>query len=92
MCHQYWNGHWEIVGACPIAYALWQGTGLNTIGELYRSFRTTLAQVRGYNLGRDYASSSLIEWLDRGPRDVVLESLLPEVERSLAMRGEHDAT
>jgi hypothetical protein len=77
---------WPIESACPLGFGLWQGDGLQTVGQLEEAF-AVLCQKSDESLGEPAAIRWLLNWLDDSPRETVRQQLLEEVHRSLAHRN-----
>jgi hypothetical protein len=76
---------WPIEAACPIAFACWQGSGLETVGEVEEAFARVL-YAADCALG-EQGARWLLNAVDDWPRDVMRRELLAEVAAELARRG-----
>lgn len=73
-------------GACLVGYAGWKAENLATVGEVEEFFARTCF-VADERLQESAGCRFFLNWFDETPRGEVIAALLPEVERSLAMRS-----
>lgn len=69
--------------ACPLAYAGWQGDGLDSVAKV-ESFFAARCWEADQKLGEPGAVRWLLNWIDDTPRDEMRRELLIEVQRSLS--------
>lgn len=79
---------WPCEAACAVAYAGWQGEGLETVGEV-EAFFARVCHETDERLGEPAGCRWLLNWYDDTPRDVMRRELLAEVLRATnERRGE----
>lgn len=71
--------------ACPVAFALWRGCNLRTVGEVEEAFALTLFKVDEL-LGQPAAVRYFLNWVDETERARVRRELLAEVNAALLSR------
>lgn len=75
----------EVEGACALGFCAWQGSGLDTVGEVEAFFiRTCLDADEA--LGEPAACRHFLNWFDETPRAEMRRQLLAEVNRALNKR------
>jgi hypothetical protein len=73
---------WQVEGADLLAYPVWRGRGVRTVGEVEEAALTSAIDAR---LGQG-ATKLLLAWYDERPRQEVRDVLLAETERELMIR------
>jgi hypothetical protein len=81
---------WPVEAACGIAYAGWQGDGLETVGEVEEFFARMCFEI-DQRLGEPAGCRWFLNWFDETPREEMRRQLLAEVNRALALRRRKDA-
>jgi hypothetical protein len=81
---------WPVEAACMTAYCFWQGDGLEIVAEVEEAFARAAFEMDKC-LGEPAGCRHLLNWYDSTPRSEMIASLLPEVERALAMREKRHA-
>lgn len=76
---------WPVEAACFVGYAAWQGDGLKTVGEVEEAFAKCLFDA-DQRLGEPAGVRWFLNPFDDWPREQMLASLLPEVQRALSLR------
>jgi len=82
---------WPCEACCPVAYALWRGLGLATVGEV-EEFWARLCFEADLALDEPAAVLWFLNWWDSVPRAEARRALLEEVSRELARRVEAPPT
>jgi hypothetical protein len=82
---------WPVESACAVAFAGWQGDGLNTVGEV-EDFFARVCHIADTRLGEPAAVRHFLNVYDSLDRDMMRKVLLVEVELELAKRRQSDAT
>lgn len=77
---------WPVEAACAVAYAAWQGDGLQTVGAVEEFFARACFRA-DQNLGERGACRWFLHWYDEAPRGAMRRSLLEEIEWTLAERA-----
>lgn len=77
---------WPVEGAEAIAFALWQGEGLETVGEVENRWAKTCFEC-DQRLGEPAICRWFLNWHDDTPRYLMLPKLLAEVNEELDRRG-----
>lgn len=74
---------WPVEAAEPVAFALWQGNGLTTVGEVEAAWAqaTYLCDLA---TGDPASYRWFANWWDEMPRQIVRAQLMAEVNRTLA--------
>lgn len=75
---------WPLEAGCLTAYCWWK-SGMTTVGQTEEKFAETCFQV-DQRLGEPAGCRWLLNWFDETPREEMRRALLPEVQRSLALR------
>lgn len=73
------NAECPVEGGCAIGFSLWQGHGLQRVGQLHLAFRR-LCRSADDLLDEPLATAAFIRWFDETPRDEVRRLLLAELE------------
>jgi hypothetical protein len=76
-------------GACPIGFCGW-GDGRDLVGEV-EEFFAKVCWESDQLTGQPADIRFFLNWADDTPRAEFIRELLPEVERVLAARAEHQA-
>lgn len=76
---------WPVEGADPLAFAGWQGDGLETVAEVEEFFARMCFEIDN-RMGEPGACRWFLNWWDDTGRDEVRRELLIEVQRNLAER------
>jgi hypothetical protein len=77
---------WPITAACAVAYAGWQGEGLETVESVEEFFAKACFQA-DQTLGECGACRWFLAWYDETPRPEMRRLLLEEIKVALAERG-----
>ena len=77
---------WPVEASDAIAFAAWQGDGLETVGEVEEFFARTCFECDNA-LGEPAACRWWLNWFDDAPRDEMRRELLAEVQIVLAARA-----
>jgi hypothetical protein len=77
---------WPVEAACSIAYALWQGDKLGTVGEVEEAWAHVCWQA-DVRLNEPAATRYFLNWYDDTPREEMRRDLLREVEREIDERA-----
>lgn len=85
------NGHADRhapTAADPLAYALWRGLDLQTVGQIAQHYEecANTARLAGHQIAQWQ------EWCDRAGRDEMVQVLLAEVEAELQRRADNNST
>ena len=78
-----------VKAACAFGYCGWIGDGLETVGEVEQFFARMCFDT-DQRIGEPAACRWLLNWFDDTPRDEMRQSLLTEVQRTLAQRRAED--
>ncbi len=76
---------WPVEGACALAYAGWQGDGLETVGDVEEFFARLCFEI-DQRLNEPGGRRWLLNWFDETPRAEMRRLLLPEVGAALETR------
>ena len=76
---------WPVEAACALGLCGWQGTGIESVGEVEEFFARVCFEA-DQRMGEPAACRWFLNWFDDTPRDEMRRLLLAEVERSLADR------
>jgi hypothetical protein len=76
---------WPVEAACVLGFCGWQGEGLRTVAEVEEFFARVCFEV-DMALGEPAGCRWFLNWFDETPRDLMRQSLLAEVQRTLAQR------
>jgi hypothetical protein len=76
---------WPVEAADLVAFAGWQGDGLETVAEVEEFFARVCFEIDN-RMGEPAACRWLLNWYDDTPREEMRRELLPEVQRTLAGR------
>jgi hypothetical protein len=79
---------WPVRAACALAYAGWQGDGLESVGEV-EDFFARLCWEADKALGEPAAIRYFLNWFDQTERTEMRRLLLCEVEFAIAERRGH---
>jgi hypothetical protein len=71
--------------ACPVAFGLWKGDGLTTVGQVEEAFRRLCLEA-DFALGEPSAVRWFLNWVDDCAAWELRRLLLPEVLAVLAQR------
>lgn len=80
---------WPVEGCCALGFCGWQGTGLETVGEVEEFFAKVCFEA-DQRLGEPAACRWFLNWFDDTPRFEMRRDLLAEVELALAERYVED--
>ena len=72
-----------VEGACAVGFCLWQGLGLDRVGDLNREFRRLCASADDL-LDEPLGTIAFLNWFDDAPRDEMRREMLAEIARLIA--------
>lgn len=75
----------QLEGACAVTYGVWQGDGMETVGEA-EEFFAQACFMADQALGEPAACRWFLNWFDDASRDEMRRQLLPEVRMLLNER------
>jgi hypothetical protein len=76
---------WPVEAACAVAYAGWQGEGLQTVGDVEDYFANVCFEADKL-LGEPAGCRWFLNWFDETPRGQMRLSLAAEIDLALAGR------
>ena len=82
---------WNVEGADAISFALWQGDGYATVGQLEERFAMVCCKASN-ELGEPAAIKYFLHWWDESPRFKARQQLLIECDLALIGRLPQEAT
>ena len=83
-CGGYFD-NWPCQGACPLAFALWHGEGLDTVTDVQEAY-LRVCQQAGERLGDLEAVGAFVRWCDETERANMRRLLLIEAEGAIVDR------
>lgn len=72
---------------CAIAYALWKGTPVDTVGEVERLFAAAVNASASNSMNGYNESRAFLNWFDDTPRPQMIRELIPEVELAIVNKS-----
>lgn len=80
-----------IYGACAVGYCGWKALGIQEATELNNYFCDLVDEAQKAFPGVSMPIQTFFLWFDQMPRRQMIEQLLPEVRKALAVRREESS-